>query len=93
MMNGVQNVSFGSKARVIPAGEQNIVITSKGDVLNLPGHLIGSTTDVKVLKDGTYRITSKPSVYGAKPVVKVLTEEELIAKYGEKAGKNLQVVA
>lgn len=92
-MNGLQNVSFGAKATVVPAGERNIVVTSKGDVLSLPGQLIGSTTKVKVLKDGTYKITSQPSVYGAKPVTRILTEEQLIAQYGDKAGKQFQAVA
>ena len=93
MLNSVQNVGFGGKATVVPAGEKNIVITSKGDVLTLPGQLIGSTTKVKLQKDGTYKITSLPSVYGAKPTVRILTEEELIAQYGDKAGKNFQAVA
>ncbi len=93
MMNGVQNVSFGGKPRVVPAGEHNVVITSKGEDLNLHGQMSGSTTKVQVLRDGTYKITSRPSVYGAKPVVKILTEEELVAQYGKEAGKNLQVVA
>ena len=93
MFNSLQNVGFGSKATVVPAGEKNVVITSKGDILTLPGQLIGSTTKVKVLKDGTYKITSLPSVYGAKPTTNILTEEELIAQYGNKAGKNFQAVA
>lgn len=93
MINSLQNVGFGAKARVVPAGEKNIVVTSTGDVLTLPGQLIGSTTKVKVLKDGTYKITSLPSVYGAKPTTKILTEEQLIAQYGDKAGKNFQAVA
>lgn len=93
-MLGMQNIGFGSsKGKVIPAGEKNIVVTSDGKVLSLPGQLIGSTTKVKALKDGTYKITSQPSVYGAKPIVTILTEEELIAKYGDKAGKKLQTVA
>ena len=93
MMDCLQNIGFGSKAKVVPSGEKNIVITSKGDVLTLPGQLIGSTTKVKVLNDGTYKITSLPSVYGAKPVTTILTEDELIAKYGDKAGKKFQAVA
>ena len=87
------NVSFGNKGHVVNAGERNIVVTTKGEVLVLPGQLIGSTTKVKPLKDGTYKITQQNSVYGAKPETTILTEEELVAKYGDKTGKNLQTVA
>ena len=81
------------KPSVTPMGERNIVTTSTGMKLALPGRLIGATTTVKVLKDGTYAVTSKPSVYGAEPKTTIYTEEELIAKYGPKAGKVFQAVA
>ena len=93
-MLGLQNLSFGSsKGQVIPSGEKNIVVTTKGDVLTLPGQLIGGTTKVKPLKDGTYEIKFKPTLPNAEWKKTILTEEELIAKYGEKAGKNFQAVA
>ena len=93
-MLGLQNISFGaSKGRVIPTGEKNIVVTSDGEVLTLPGQLIGGTTKVKPLKDGTYEIKFKPTLPNAQWRKTILTEEELKAKYGDKAGKKLQTVA
>ena len=83
----------GAKPKVVDAGEYNIVTTSKGDVVKVPGRFIGATTTVKPLDDGKYEITSKGSKLGAEPKTTILTEEELVAKYGEEAGKKLQVVA
>ena len=59
MVEALQGANLGMQAKVVPAGEKNVVITSKGEVLTLPGQLIGSTTKVKVLKDGTYEMTLK----------------------------------
>lgn len=84
--------AFGAKPSVSNMGEVNIVKTSSGQVVRVPGTMIGSTTTVKVLKDGTYQITTKGSRLNAEPVTKILTEDELIAQYGPKTGKNLQVV-
>lgn len=69
-----------------------IVTTSTGEQLTIPT-MLGSQTKIKALKDGTYEVTTKASYYGAKPETKILTEEELVARYGQKTGQNLQVVA
>ncbi|MBR1424432.1 hypothetical protein IJ579_02590 [bacterium] len=95
-LEGVQatNVGAAAKPKVFDAGEYNIVMTSNGDVLKVPGRFIGATTKVKVLDDGKYEITTQGVTYPkSEPRTTILTEEELIAKYGPQAGKNLQVVA
>ena len=69
-----------------------IVTTSTGEKLVIPT-MMGSSTKIKALPDGTYQVTTKASVYGAQHQTKILTEDELVARYGEKSGKNLQVLA
>ncbi|MBO7672253.1 hypothetical protein J6S88_02465 [bacterium] len=83
---------LGSKPSVTNMGERIFVTTSSGQVAVVPGTMIGSTTTVKILKDGTYAITTKGSRLGAEPETKILTEDELIAKYGPKTGRNIQLV-
>ena len=70
-----------------------IVTTSDGQKLEIP-QMIGSDTKIVPQKDGTYKVISQGVRYPRpEPTVKILTEEELIAKYGKDTGKNLQVVA
>ena len=70
-----------------------IVTTSDGQKLEIP-QMIGSNTKIVPLKDGTYKVITQGVCFPApKPKVTILTEEELVAKYGNKTGKNLQLLA
>ena len=90
----INGVSLGKgRASVTPAKEWNIVRLSNGEVLLVPGQMIGATTKVKVLKDGRFEVTTKGSVYGAQPETKIYTEEELIAKYGKNSKSAAQKAA
>ena len=85
-----------TSSSVMPARKNpdvlEIVKTQNGTVVEIPV-MIGSTTHVKPLRDGTYEVTTKGSKMGAEPQTVILTESELIARYGNKTGKNLQVMA
>ena len=73
------------KPIVIPGDGRNVrqfVRVSTGEIIPIPA-MIGSTTKVKVLKDGTYEVTSKGSYYGAKEKTRIMTEEEFIDKFGK----------
>lgn len=70
--------------RVINVNRGNIrqiVTTQSGETIVIPT-MLGSTTTVKPLKDGTYEVTTKASVYGAKAKKMILSEEEFITKFG-----------
>lgn len=71
---------------------RQIVTTSKGEQLEIPV-MMGSETNVKPLKDGTYRVEYKPTLPNAQWETKILTEDELVARYGKQSGKKLQTVA
>ena len=87
-MADVGSVSY---AKNNPSVRQ-IVTTSKGEQLEIPV-MMGSTTDVKALKDGTYEVKYKPSIPNAKWETKILTEDELVARYGKNTGNKLQTIA
>lgn len=69
-----------------------IIRTQNGTFVVIPA-MVGTSTVVKPLKDGTYEVTKRASVLNSKPQTKILTEEQLIAQYGPKTGKNLQTIA
>ena len=72
---------------------REVIKTQNGTIVTIPV-MLGSETNVKPLKDGTYKVTTQAvCMPKPEPVVKIMTEDELIAKYGPKTGKNLQVVA
>ena len=71
---------------------RQVVTTSKGEQLEIPV-MMGSTTDVKPLKDGTYEVKYKPTVPNAQWETKILTEDELVARYGKNTGNKLQTIA
>ncbi len=58
---------------------------SDGSALLMPS-MLGSSSTVEANGDGTYTVTTQPSMMGAKPTVKTMTEEELIADKGLCAG-------
>ena len=73
------------KGKVIDINSHNtrqLVVTSNGMLLTIPV-MLGSTTKVEALADGTYKVTSKGSYYGAEPKTTIMTEEELIEKFGK----------
>ena len=89
MSKGVGKVEFAKDNPYI----SQIVTTSKGQKVIIP-QMIGSETHVKALNDGTYEVkTQGVRLPKPEPKVTILTEDELIAKYGNNAGKNLQVLA
>lgn len=70
-----------------------IVTTSDGKKIEIP-QMVGSDTKVEPQKDGTYKVTTQGvRIPKPEPEVKILTEEELVARYGDQAGKKLQTVA
>lgn len=72
------------KPIVIPGDGRNVrqfVRVSTGEIIPIPA-MIGSTTKVKVLKDGTYEVTTRGSYLGAKDKTRIMTEEEFIEKFG-----------
>lgn len=71
---------------------RQIVTTSKGEKVEIPV-MMGSETNVKPLKDGTYRVEYKPTLPNAKWETKILTEDELVARYGKDTGNKFQIVA
>ncbi len=46
--------------------------------------MMGSSTNVIKLDDGTYHVTSKASVMGAKPNTRILSEKEFNEQYGDR---------
>lgn len=56
------------------------IITESGYIVNIPT-MLGSSTKVTKLGMGYYLVSTKPSVYGAKPKTKIMTEEELVEKF------------
>ena len=87
-MAGVGRVSYAKNN----PGVRQIVTTSKGEQLEIPV-MMGSTTDVKALKDGTYEIKYKPTIPNAQWKTEILTEDELVARYGKNTGNKLQTIA
>ena len=84
--------SRAGKVTNVNAGNiRQVVMTRSGQAVTIPA-MIGSTTTVKALDDGTYEVTTKPSVYNAKPKTTIMTEEELIERFGNKKAK-FQTVA
>ena len=73
-------------------GVRQIVTTSKGEQIEIPV-MMGSTTDVTPLKDGTYEVKYKPTIPNAQWESKILTEDELVAHYGKNTGNKLQTIA
>lgn len=73
-------------------GVRQIVTTSKGEQIEIPV-MMGSTTDVTPLKDGTYEVKYKPTIPNAQWESKILTEDELVARYGKNTGNKLQTIA
>ncbi len=85
--NGVLTHDPDKKVKpiVIPGDGRQVrqfVRVSTGEVIPIPV-MIGSTTKVKILKDGTYEVTTKYSYLGAKEKTTVMTEEEFINKFGK----------
>ena len=67
-----------------------IITTSKGDKVAIP-RILGAATSVKVLSDGKIEIVEKsPAILGGMIKKKILSEEQLVAKYGKYVGKLLQ---
>ena len=70
----------GDAGHVVNVNKGNIrqiVTTQSGESIVIPA-MLGSETSVKPLKDGTYEVTTKPVVYGAKPKKTIMSEEEFI---------------
>lgn len=76
--NKVKNI-VGPNEKFAPIKGKTI-ITESGYVVNIPV-MIGSSTKVTKLGMGYYLVSTRPSVYGAKPKTKIMTEEELVEKF------------
>ena len=75
---GVQKSSANVADR-IPA--RQVVTLSNGEKLVIPV-MMGSSTNVEPLVDGTYKVTSQAIVFPKpEPKVTIMTEEELVAKF------------
>ena len=71
--------------------ESQVIQTQNGSMVSIP-IMMGSSTSVTPLEDGTYQVTTTGSKMGSQPEVKILTEDELIARYGEKTGTKFQAI-
>lgn len=58
-----------------------VVTTTTGKKIEIPVTL-GVTTQVKALSKGRYQVTTKASLPDAKPEKTIMTEQELIEKFG-----------
>ena len=74
----------GERITVAPNGfapvKGQTIYTENGYVVHIP-NMCGSSTNVTKLGGGYYLVTTKPSVYGAKPKKTVMTEEELVERF------------
>ena len=84
---------MGKTMHFIPAGllGKQVIKTQNGSLVVVPP-MLGSTTNVKPLKDGTYEVVTKGSRYGSEPITKILSEDELVSQYGLKVGGKIQVL-
>ncbi len=72
-----------------------VVTTTSGEKVEIPA-MAGSTISIKPMEDGKYQETityPNPPGKNYEPKVTILSEDELVAKYGNQTGKNLQVIA
>ena len=61
---------------------KQIITTSSGKKVYIPA-MLGSETKVEALRDGTYKVITQTVVYPKpEPKVTIMTEEELIEKFG-----------
>lgn len=74
------------------SGLRQVVQTQNGSLVGIP-MMMGSSTEVKPLEDGTYQVVTKPASLNAQPEIKILTEDELVARYGAKTGTRFQAIA
>lgn len=85
-------VEMGRKMHFIPAHMLggDVIRTQNNSLVVIP-QMLGSTTKVKPLKDGNYAVITQAVIMPKeKPVVEILTEDELVAKYGIKKGIKFQ---
>jgi len=89
MFKGIGKVEYAKENPFV----SQVVTTSSGQKIEIP-QMIGSDTRVVPMDDDKYKVITQ-GVRLPKPEakVKILTEAELIAQYGDKTGKNLQVIA
>ena len=60
---------------------RQVVTLSNGEKLTIPT-MMGSSTNVEPLDDGTYKVTTQYSIFPKpEPKVAILTEEELVARF------------
>ena len=71
----------GKVADVKSQNVRQVVITRGSGAVYIPKYL-GSYTSVKALDDGTYAVTTKTSTMGSKPKTVIMSEAELVAKFG-----------
>lgn len=67
-----------------------IVTTSDGKKIVIP-NMMGSSTHVRPLNNGSYEVTHQYSVYGSKPETRIMSEEDFVAEY-ENLGKKLNIL-
>lgn len=78
------NPKHGKKIPVKIQGGGQLIITQSGKMIQIKP-MMGSSTHVEPLKNGTYKVTYKPTLPNAKEKVTIMSEEEFVAKYGNKA--------
>ena len=67
-----------------------IVTTSDGEKIVIP-NMMGSSTHVRPLNNGSYEVTHQYSVYGSKPETRIMSEDEFVAEYKD-MGKKLNIL-
>ena len=76
----------GKVADVKSQNVRQVVITRGSGAVYIPNYL-GSATSVKALDDGTYAVTTKTSTINSKPKTVIMSEAELVAKFGNNKSK------
>lgn len=79
------NIKVASPEAKFDKAFENATKLSDGSAILMPT-MIGSSSTITSNGDGTYTVKTQPSMMGAKPIVKTMTEEELIADKGLCAG-------
>ena len=70
-----------------------IITTSKGDIIPIP-RTMGENTEIQALNNGKYVVIDNSLIdEEGKPDMDLLSEEQLIAKYGDEVGQSIQFVA
>ena len=76
----------GKVVKIDEPFSKQLVITRSGDMVKVPV-MMGSSIRVKALDDGTYQVTTQGAYKGAKKQTEIMTEAQLVEKFGNNKSK------